>query len=126
MLGYLCAIPLPHALGIASRWGVAGLTISAGVSSWVEFTLLRRSLNRRIGATGLPPAYLVKGWAAALVAAGIGRALLLTVAHRNPIVAALVVLGAYGVIYFAGAFVLGLPEVRGILGMFSRLRARSS
>src|SRR2546427_10509828 len=42
------------------------------------------SLNKRIGATGLPPIYLMKGWAAALVAAGIGRALLLTVVHRNP------------------------------------------
>jgi len=54
VLGYLSAIPLPHLLGIESRWGVAGLTISAGVSSWVEFTLLRRTLNHRIGATGLP------------------------------------------------------------------------
>ncbi len=126
VLGYLSAIPLPHALGIASRWGVAGLTISAGVSSWVEFTLLRRTLSRRIGATGLPPVYLVKGWAAALVAAGAGRALLLAVAHRNPIVAAIVVLGAYGTIYFAGAFVLGLSEVRALLDMFARLRTRSS
>ena len=61
VLGYLSAIPLPHVLGIESRWGVAGLTISAGISSWVEFALLRRTLNRRIGATGLPPVYLVKG-----------------------------------------------------------------
>jgi putative peptidoglycan lipid II flippase len=116
---------LPHLLGIASRWGVAGLTISAGVSSWVEFTLLRRTLNHRIGATGLPPVYLVKGWAAALVAAAVGRGLFLVVAHRNPIVAAILVLGAYGVIYFAGAFVLGLSEVRALLDLFSRLRARS-
>jgi putative peptidoglycan lipid II flippase len=125
VLGYLSAIPLPHLLGIESRWGVAGLTISAGISSWVEFALLRRTLNLRIGATGLPPVYLIKGWAAALVAAGIGRALLVTVAHRNPILAAIVVLCAYGAVYFAAAFVLGLSEVRGLLGMFSRLRARS-
>ena len=70
VLGYLSAIPLPHALGIDSRWGVAGLTISAGISSWIEFTLLRRTLNRRIGATGLSSTYLAKGWGAALVAAG--------------------------------------------------------
>jgi hypothetical protein len=37
-----------------------------------------------------------------------------------------VVLGAYGVVYFAGAFVLGLSEVRALLSMFSRLRDRSS
>ena len=53
VLGYLSAIPLPHLLGIEQRWGVAGLTVSAGVASWVEFLLLRRTLNLRIGATGL-------------------------------------------------------------------------
>ncbi len=111
-------------MGIDSRWGVAGLTISASVSCWVEFTLLRRTLNKRIDATGLPPVYLVKGWAASLVAAGVGRALLLAVAHRNPIVAVIVVLGPYGIAYFAGAAVLGLSDVRALLGMFSRLRAR--
>ena len=30
VLGYLCAIPLPPMLGIAQKWGVAGLTVSAG------------------------------------------------------------------------------------------------
>jgi putative peptidoglycan lipid II flippase len=126
VLGYLSAIPLPHMLGIDSRWGVAGLTISAGISSWVEFFLLRRTMNRRIGATGLPPAYLAKGWGAALAAAGIGRALLLAVGHRNPIIVAIVVLGPYGIAYFAGAAFLGLPEVRALFNMFSRMRARSS
>jgi putative peptidoglycan lipid II flippase len=124
VLGYLSAMPLPHALGIDARWGVAGLTISAGISSWVEFALLRRTLNRRIGATGLSPAYLAKGWGAALVAAGIGRGLLVVAGHRNPILLAIVVLGPYGIAYFAGAAALGLPEVRAILGMFSRVSAR--
>ena len=53
ILGYLSAIPLPHLLGIEQRWGVAGLTVSAGAATWVEFLLLRRTLNKRIGATGL-------------------------------------------------------------------------
>ena len=126
VLGYLSAIPLPHLLGIAPRWGVAGLTISAGVSSWVEFALLRRTLNRRIGATGLAPSYLAKGWGAALIAAGIGRALLIAVGHRNPILVAIVVLGPYGIAYFAGAAVLGMPEVRGFVSMFNRMRGRAS
>ena len=46
VLGYLCAIPLPHMIGIAQKWGVAGLTVSAGVAGWVEFALLRWALNR--------------------------------------------------------------------------------
>ena len=34
-LGYLFALVLPPHLGIEARWGAAGLTISAGIASWV-------------------------------------------------------------------------------------------
>jgi putative peptidoglycan lipid II flippase len=126
VLGYLSAIPLPHLLGIDSRWGVAGLTASAGIASWIEFAMLRRTLNRRIGATGLPVAYLAKGWAAALAAAGVGRLILMAAGHHNPILIAIVVLGPYGVGYFAVAALLGVPEVRSLIGMFSRMGSRLS
>ena len=52
VLGYLFALPLPRLLGIDPRWGVAGLTLSAGMAGWVEFALLRRALQARIGAVG--------------------------------------------------------------------------
>jgi putative peptidoglycan lipid II flippase len=110
VLGYLCAIPLPPALGIEPRWGVAGLTISAGLASWAEFTLLRRTLNRRIGKTGLPAAHLAKLWIAALLAAGIAWVLHHYWGHRSPIPVAVVVLGLYGGIYFAAAHALGVAE----------------
>jgi len=48
----------------------------------------------------------------------------MAVGHRNPVLVAMVVLGPYGAAYFAGAAVLGMSEVRSMLGMFSRLRAR--
>src|SRR5437868_4219417 len=51
--GYVCATPLPHWIGIDPRWGAAGLTASAGAAGCVEFALLRRTLNARIGGTGL-------------------------------------------------------------------------
>ena len=54
VLGYLCALPLPRYLGLDPKWGVVGLTASASIAAWIEFVLLRRSLNRRIGRTGLP------------------------------------------------------------------------
>jgi putative peptidoglycan lipid II flippase len=126
VLGYLSAIPLPHLLGIDSRWGVAGLTLSAGVASWIEFTMLRRTLNRRIGLTGLPLAYLAKGWGAALAAAGVGRLILIAAGHHNPFLIAIIVLGPYGVGYFAIAAFLGVPEVRSLIGMFSRMGSRLS
>jgi putative peptidoglycan lipid II flippase len=68
-LGYLCALPLPRLLGIDRHWGVAGLTLSAGVAGWVEFVLLRRALHGRIGTVTMPPLRIPKLWAGAIVAA---------------------------------------------------------
>jgi putative peptidoglycan lipid II flippase len=120
VLGYFCALPLPRMLGIEARWGVAGLTISAGIASWVEFHLLRRTLNRRIGRTGLPADYLAKLWAMALVAAAAGWAIHRYGGNHRPIPLALIVLGPYGIIYFAGTWALGLTEARALFGRLAR------
>lgn len=123
ILGYLCAIPLPPMLGIEPRWGVAGLTISAGISSWVEFTLLRRALNRRIGVTGLPAEYLAKLWLSALMAAAGGWSVRHFFPHHSPIVLAVLTLAPYGIIYFAAALMLRLAEARALFGrVFSSAR----
>ncbi len=126
VLGYLCAIPLPPALGIAPRWGVAGLTISAGLSAWVEFTLLRRTLNRRIGHTGLSASFLARLWAAALAAAALSWGIRLAIGPRHPILLAVVVLVPYGFVYFGATHLLGLPEARSVFGLLSRLGAKSA
>ena len=49
VLGYIFSIPLPPLLGIPQKWGVAGLTASAGISGWVEVhaaALADESANR--------------------------------------------------------------------------------
>src|ERR1700730_9685500 len=74
VLGYLCAIPLPPAIGLDPKWGVAGLTASAGGAGWIEFSLLRRTLNRRIGRTRLPWSFVVKLWAGASAGAAVAWA----------------------------------------------------
>lgn len=71
-LGYLAAVPLPPLLGLEPRWGAAGLTATAGIAGWVEFFLLQRGMNARIGATGLVAGELVRLWAPALLGAAIG------------------------------------------------------
>ena len=116
VLGYLCALPLPRALGIDPRWGVAGLTISAGVASWIEFTLLRRTLNQRIGPTGIPKSYLAQLWGAALAAAGAGWLIHHFYQHHSPVLAAVFVLTPYGLIYFAATLAMGLGEAQIVLG----------
>jgi len=121
VLGYLFALPLPVALHINPKWGVAGLTASAGIAGWIEFALLRRTLNRRIGKTGLAGLYVTKLWLAALVAAGIGWGLKLLVGNLHPIPLAAVVLGGYGVSYFAITSALGIPASQTVVGRLFRL-----
>ena len=120
LLGYLAALPLPRVLGIEQRWGVAGLTISAGIASWVEFTLLQRGVRRRVGQVGVPIGFLAKVWLAGLVAAAAARGLLYALGQRGPILLAVFVLTLYGLVFFAAALALKLPEARSIPAMLGR------
>jgi len=120
ILGYLSALPLPHLLGIDPRWGVAGLTISAGIASWVEFTLLQRGIRRRIGHVGVPLAFLAQVWMAALLAAAAARGLLYVLGSRGHILLAVLVLGLYGLIFFSVSIAMKLPEAQSMVGMFAR------
>jgi putative peptidoglycan lipid II flippase len=118
VLGYLCAVPLPPALGIEPRWGAAGLTASAGVAGWIEFLLLRRGLNRRIGASGLPASVLVRLWTAATIGALIGLSVQSLLPPVHPILRGLVVLLPFGAGYVMATRLLGLPEADALLDRF--------
>ncbi|HVS21919.1 MAG TPA: murein biosynthesis integral membrane protein MurJ [Pyrinomonadaceae bacterium] len=120
-LGYLCAIPLPPAIGIDPKWGAAGLTASAGVAGWIEFALLRRTLNRRIGRTGLSFGYVTKLWVSAASGAGVGWAIKLAIGQRHPVIVAALVLVPYGLTYFGISSALGLPEANAVVGRALRI-----
>jgi putative peptidoglycan lipid II flippase len=125
VLGYVFAIPLPLWLGISSVWGAAGLTASAGLAGWVEMLLLRRTLNERIGKTGLPAEYVVKLWASALAAAAIAWTVKLLLPALHPAITAVVVLGAYGLTFVAMALVLRVAEASAALERVTHLRRES-
>ena len=120
MLGYLCAVPLPLLLGIDPRWGAAGLTASAGIAGWLEFFLLQRGLNRRIGATGLPLRLLAGLWGSALLGAAIGEGCDRLAGTDSPLLRAGVVLIPFGVIYLAVTSASGIPEARGVVRRITR------
>ena len=120
-LGYLFAIPLPHLLGINPKWGAAGLTASAGIAGWVEFVLLRRSLNQRIGKTGLSSGYVAKLWLSALGGAALGGGIKVVLPHMHPILVAGLVLVPYGLTYFAVASVLRVAEASAVIGRGLRM-----
>jgi putative peptidoglycan lipid II flippase len=120
ILGYLSALPLPRLLGIEPRWGVAGLTISAGIASWVEFTLLQRGLRSRIGQVGVQIKLLAQVWIAAILGAAVARGVLIAIGQRGHIVTAILVLGTYAVIFFGVAMAIKLPEAQSMLGILRR------
>ncbi|MBI4485615.1 MAG: murein biosynthesis integral membrane protein MurJ [Acidobacteria bacterium] len=122
LLGYVFAIPLPRWLGISPAWGVAGLTASGGLVGWLEMLLLRQTLNRSIGATGLQWDYIAKLWSAAIAGALVAWAVKLAAVPLHPILTAIVVLGPYGVVFVAVTFALRIPEASNSLSW--RFRAR--
>jgi putative peptidoglycan lipid II flippase len=75
LLGYFFALVLPGLLGVDRKLGAAGLTASAGVAGWVEFFLLRREMDKRIGQTRLVPARMLRLWGAAPLHARAGHIL---------------------------------------------------
>ncbi|MEO8879835.1 MAG: murein biosynthesis integral membrane protein MurJ [Gemmatimonadaceae bacterium] len=119
-LGYLFAIPLPKLIGIEPHWGVAGLTASAGIAGWVEFVLLRRTLNARIGRTGLAASLVARLWLAAALAAAAAWGVKALVGPRPAILLALLTIIPYGLVYFASTAALGIPEVRTMLTRMTR------
>jgi putative peptidoglycan lipid II flippase len=115
-LGWFAALRLPGLLGYDARWGAAGLTASAGLAAWIEFTLLRRALNQRIGRTGIPAGFLARLWLAALAAVAVSWSLLAWVPLGGPKLRGVVVAGTFGLTYLFSAMLLRVPEARALLG----------
>lgn len=123
VLGYLFALPLPRALGLSAAWGAAGLTASAGIAGWIEMWLLRGRLISRIGVVGITARELMTLWGAAAVSAAAGWGVRLAMPTLSPIVAAVVILGPFGLCYLVTTWALGVPAAA---ALFNRVRHDSS
>lgn len=121
VLGYICAKQVPGWIGIDPRWGVAGLTVSAGIAGWVEFALLRRGLHRRLQATVSISGLVAKLWIAALVAVAVGSAGRLTPFAAHPIYGALATLGPFCVVYLLIGAAIAPEGRRVVVGIVRRL-----
>jgi putative peptidoglycan lipid II flippase len=114
VLGWTLGLAIPRALGIDPRWATAGLALGASIATWLEFILLRRGMNRRVGATGLDGALMLRLVAAALVGAGGAwtvHLVLPTIGRLTGLASAL----TFGVLYLVTTSALGVPEARGFL-----------
>ncbi|HEY1551579.1 MAG TPA: murein biosynthesis integral membrane protein MurJ [Kofleriaceae bacterium] len=108
--GYLFALPLRHVFGYAEVWGAFGLTASAGFAAWIEFLLLRRWLDQRIGRVALPAKLGFGALAAACVAgaAGFGAS---HISSRISI-SSIAAIATFGVVYLGIMLVANVPEAR--------------
>jgi putative peptidoglycan lipid II flippase len=124
-LGYLFSKPLPRLLGIDPRWGVAGLTLSAGLAAWMEYFLLRRAMHQRIGVVDYPASRVIRLWLGAFAAAALCYLL-----HRQlpihgsgaraAILTAAAILIPYGALYVAFTVLMRVPIPGSLLRRFKR------
>lgn len=119
LLGYLFAFPLPGFFRLDPSWGTVGLTTSAGLSGWIEFYLLRKSLNKKIGQTGLNITYQAKLWIAALCASAVGYVIKSAI-FQGPIISAFIVFSFYGGIYFLITYLLKIEESKNTIDKILR------
>jgi putative peptidoglycan lipid II flippase len=131
-VGYLFALVLPPLLGVDRRLGAAGLTASAGLAGWVEFYLLRREMDKRIGRTRLVPSRMARLWSAAVIAATVpwiykvamDRDVPIFSAHDGAVrskLVALILLVAYALTYLAITAAFRIPEARNVIDRGKRL-----
>lgn len=120
MIHAVPGLRIPKIDDIELSIGAVGLTASAGLAGWIEFLLLKRVLDRRIGRTRISPGFLAKIWAAALFS-GI-LVLSIDILLRNQValgttrrrLVSLGIVAVYGAIYLLCAWILRLDEVRRI------------
>jgi len=120
-------VPLPAVRGGTVSLGAIALTATAGVAGWIEYLLLRNGLQKRIGKIHSVAGFEAKLWASAIVAGGAAiafdRFLLRPVVHHLPfpiLVETALVAGFFGVVYFGVAALLGIEEVKGLIGRFRK------
>jgi putative peptidoglycan lipid II flippase len=125
-LGIVSALYVPGWIGIEPRWGAAGLTVSAGIAGWVEFTLLSRGLKARVGSLGSHTRFAAKTWAAVLVAGAMASSLRLIIPVNAVITRGVVILGVYGILVLASLWRMRLFETGEILKrLYALKRGRS-
>lgn len=117
LLGAMLGFYVPQTLGLDSQWGTAGLTAAAGMAGWIEFYLLRKALNKRIGRTGLSLRFQGKVWLMALIGAGAGALVAkgLLDASMHVIARAAVALAVYGLLYFTLGYILKVEQAHSLL-----------
>jgi putative peptidoglycan lipid II flippase len=124
VLGYVFAIPLRDVFGYGPAWGAFGLTASAGFSAWIEFLMLRRWLDRRIGRVPVPGKLGLGALAAASLAGAVAYAAwqLAPHVHVRGALASIAGIAVFGAVYLGIMAIAGVPECATLVRRFVRRR----
>jgi putative peptidoglycan lipid II flippase len=118
-LGLFSAIQLPTLVGFAKIYGTVGLTSASAIAGWLEYLLLKKRLEARIGS--FRPGRRSRN--RATFSAGIAGLMAFAVKvaledFDRPILSATFVLGAFGLIYFVVGALVGLEDAKKICARF--------
>lgn len=123
-------LPLPEVTGGTLALGAVGITFASGLAALGEFALLRHTIRRRLGPGESDPSYFISVWSAAILAGAAAAFFDLfagrRIAPRLPlqfVSEALLACLVFGVVFFALALLLRVPEVKALAGRFRRTRA---
>jgi putative peptidoglycan lipid II flippase len=123
-LGAFLGLLAPRWLGIDRSWGGAGLSLGGAIAGWVEFTLLRRHMDRRVGRTGVPKGRLPRLALAAVGAAIVAVAAKLYLPDLGRHLGGAIVLMVFTLFYGAAAFSLRVPQAESLIARAVRLVRR--
>jgi peptidoglycan biosynthesis protein MviN/MurJ (putative lipid II flippase) len=112
----------PRALGLEASWGAPGLALAGSFAGWIEFALLRRTLNSRIGAARVDRQFLRRLWLATGLAALFSWGLLSLIADLHPLIVAAIVLGCYLLSYLSITLTYEIPEAQRLVARVWRRR----
>jgi putative peptidoglycan lipid II flippase len=110
--GWAASLWLPPLLGVDPKWGVAAITAASGLGAWIEFQLLRQSVTRRVGRTGVPVARLLSLWGCALASGGAGLGVASVMPARSALLVALVAVPVFGAVYLGATRLLRVDDAR--------------
>jgi putative peptidoglycan lipid II flippase len=123
-LGAFLGLLAPRLVGIERVWGGAGLSLGGAIAGWIEFTLLRRHMDRRVGRTGVPKGRLPRLALAAVGAAIVAIAARLYLPDLGRHVGGAIILLVFSLFYGAAAFALGIPQAESVLAKAARVVRR--
>lgn len=116
-LGYWAVRILPGQLGLPPHLGAVFITVTTGVTAWVELTLLRRGLSRELGALPSARGQLARVWPAAIIAGVVTLGLKLALGQHFGTVS----LTEFGGGHFAPVVLPRIPSSLGLLALFGGL-----